>query len=226
MGKKHKKKVRNDRGYSNRIVEQRSTAKRFLIVCEGTATEPKYFYGMIKFINKKLIFIKIKPAGKVTLSLVKEAIKLKKEDGEYDEVWCVFDRDFKAENNNQQNFNAAIKRAYKNDIKLAISNDAFELWYLLHYEYYSSETHRSDLKKMLSEKNRLGEKYEKNCEEMYEKLEDKKETAIKNAKRLWASYDDDSSLTQSAEGELIRKHNQNPSTTVHLLVEELSQYIE
>ncbi|MDY6785829.1 MAG: RloB family protein [Cyanobacteriota bacterium] len=206
------------------MVEQRNLARRFLIVCEGTATEPNYFYGLSKSTDRKKFFIKIVPAGRVTLSLVKEAVKLKEEDEEYDEVWCVFDRDFKAESKNQQNFNAAITLAQKEGIKLAISNDAFELWYLLHFEYYSSATHRSNLRKMLSVKSRLGEKYEKNCEDMYEKLKDGKETAIANAKRLWES--NDIPLSDNSPGELIRKHNQNPSTTVHLLVEELSQYIE
>lgn len=84
---------------------------------------------------------------------------------------------------------------------------------------------KSNLRKMLSAKSRLGEKYEKNCEDMYEKLEDKQKTAIANAKKLWASYDRSPS-PDNALHELIEKHNQNPSTTVHLLVEELSQYLD
>jgi hypothetical protein len=188
------------------------TRKRFLIVCEGEKTEPNYFAGFQNEL-RTIAFLEIIPAGRVSLSLVKEAKKLKDEDGEYkdDEVWCVFDRDFKAENSNQKNFNEAIELAKRNNINLAVSNDAFELWFLLHYEYYCSQTHRNDLITMLSDKKRLGAKYEKNSANMYKKLKEKQPEAIKNAKNLWNQCNGD--------------YNTNPSTTVFQLVVELMQYL-
>jgi hypothetical protein len=194
-------------------VRTKSIDKRILIVCEATRTEPNYSSGFQKELRSKSIkekvFLDIKPAGKVSLSLVEETISLKEEDKEYDQVWCVFDRDFKAENNNQQNFNTAIKLAKKNDINLAISNDAFELWFLLHYEYYQSQTHRSKLSSKLSD--RLDVDYQKNCDYMYEKLKDKQIDAIKNAKKLWHECNED--------------YNINPSTTVFKLVEILNNFL-
>jgi ElaB/YqjD/DUF883 family membrane-anchored ribosome-binding protein len=195
------------RNRQNTVGRRGETRKRFLIVCEGTETEPNYF-ASFKNELKTQAFLKIEPAGMVSLSVVKKAKRLKDEDSEYDEVWCVFDRDFKSENKNQQNFNEAIEFAKRNNINLAVSNDAFELWFLLHYEYYSSETHRSDLKQILSDKKRLGTKYKKNSEDMYEKLKDKQPEAIKNAKKLWNECD--------------RNYNKNPSTTVFQLVEKLN----
>jgi hypothetical protein len=195
------------RNRQNTIGRRGTTLKRFLIVCEGKETEPNYF-SSFKNELKTIAFLQIEGKGMVSLSLVKEAKRLKDDDGEYDEVWCVFDRDFKSENNNQQNFNEAIKYAKRNNINLAASNDAFELWFLLHYEYYSSETHRSNYKKILSHKKRLGTKYEKNSEDMYEKLKDKQSEAIKNATRLW--------------NECNGNYNTNPSTTVFELVEKLN----
>jgi RloB-like protein len=183
------------------------TLKRFLIVCEGKQTEPNYFSGFQNEL-RAIAFLQIEGKGMVSLSLVKEAKKLKDEDGEYEEVWCVFDRDFKSENNNKQNFNEAIKLAQEHKINLAISNDAFELWFLLHYEYYSSTTHRSDLITMLCDKKRLGTKYKKNSQDMYEKLKEKQPDAIRNAKKLWNECDGD--------------YNTNPSTTVFQLVETLN----
>ena len=59
----------------------------------------------------------------------------------------------------------------------------------------------------------LGYDYDKNSDNLYVKLEDKQSQAIKNAKKLLASHD---------------PHNpesDNPATTVHLLVQELNQYI-
>jgi hypothetical protein len=187
------------------------TRKRFLIVCEGEKTEPNYFNGF-KNELRTIAFLKIIPAGKVSLSLVREAKRLKEDDGEYDEVWCVFDRDFKSENNNQQNFNEAIELAKRYKINLAVSNDAFELWFLLHYEYYSSTTHRSNLPTMLCDKKRLGAKYKKNSANMYEKLKEKQPEAIKNAKKLWDQCNDD--------------YNTNLSTTVFQLVEKLKSLLE
>lgn len=220
--------LKNNTMYSPRKVSGRSKEKTFLIVCEGKETEPNYFQGFQEIAHtKRIAFIKIKEGVGVGITVVKTAKQLK-EQGNYadDEVWCVFDRDFKKENNNQQNFNSAIKLAIESKLNLAVSNDAFELWFLLHYEYYQSETHRSDYEKMLSI--RLGEKYEKNSETMYEKLNEKQSDAIKFAKKLWSSHcnlhgiDDPDKLTIE---QRIIIHNINPSTTVYQLVEKLNEVI-
>ncbi|MEO0926273.1 MAG: RloB family protein, partial [Cyanobacteria bacterium J06643_13] len=71
------------------------------MVCEGTETEPNYFEALGRKIKTKVNLV-IKGAGRVSLSLVEEAKRLKDKDGGYevksgdDEVWCVFDRDFKS----------------------------------------------------------------------------------------------------------------------------------
>lgn len=206
----------------------RPPRKTFMIVCEGIETEPNYFEAFQKIgRDTKTATIQIIREGGVSITVVKKAKKLK-DDGSYgeDEVWCVFDRDAKKENNNQQNFNDAIRLAIENKVNLAISNDAFELWYLLHYEYYESETHRSDLKEMLSSKTRLGEKYKKNCDDMYEKLKDKQANAIKYARKLLSNYGIDcNNLDNLTLEERTRIHNQNPSTTVYKLVEKLNEAI-
>lgn len=211
-----------------RKTNYKTPRKTFLIVCEGIETEPNYFEAFQKIgRDTKTATIQIIPASAVGITVVKKAKKLKDE-GSYgeDEVWCVFDRDAKQENNNQQNFNEAIRLAIENKVNLAISNDAFELWYLLHYEYYVSETHRSDLKEMLSSKTRLGEKYEKNCDDMYEKLKDKQANAIKYAKKLLSSYNlDPDNWDNLTLEDKTKVHNKNPSTTVYRLVEKLNEVI-
>ena len=196
-------------------VRTKETVRRILIVCEGEKTEPNYFAGFQKEFRVKgiqnRVYLDIKPAGMVSLSLVKETIKIKEKDGEYYQVWCVFDRDLKKENKNQQNFNAAIKLAKKHQIQLAVSNDAFELWFLLHYEYYSSQTHRSELINKLCHKNRLGKQYQKNSENMYEILKDKQFLAIDNAAKIW--------------NDCNKNYNSNPSITVFQLVETLKDLL-
>lgn len=227
-----KSNLKNNTMYSKRKVSGRAKEKIFLIVCEGKETEPNYFEGFQEIAHtKRIAFIKIKEGVGVGITVVKTAKQLK-EQGNYadDEVWCVFDRDLKKENNNQQNFNEAIKSAIENKLNLAVSNDAFELWFLLHYEFYQSQTHRSDYKTMLSFKTRLGEKYEKNSETMYEKLKDKESNAINFAKKLWSSHCnlyeiDDSDPNNLTVEQRIIIHNINPSTTVYQLVEKLNEVI-
>jgi hypothetical protein len=120
----------------------------------------------------------------------------------------VFDRDsFPAEQ-----FNRALELARQRGIRVAYSNEAFELWYLLHYHYHDVATSRSDYGRMLSE--RLGIPYRKNSREMYELLLNRQPEAIRNAQRLLSFY-----------GPEHNPERDNPSTAVHLLVQELNCYI-
>jgi len=96
-----------------------------LIVCEGKNTEPSYF----KKFKLASAIIKTLGNGKNTLSLVKQAINLKIQNN-YEQVWCVFDKDSFPINN----FNNAIALAEANDLKVAYSNQAFEYWLILHFE--------------------------------------------------------------------------------------------
>ena len=186
------------------------TRKRFFIVCEGEKTEPNYFKKFSVDVDIQLS----KGEGKDTKSLVEKAIKLKNglKSDERNRVWCVFDRDKNDQNpHDAQNFNAAITLAQTNGIKVAYSNDAFELWYLLHFHYYNTAISRQDYQNRLTKL--LGHKYEKNSKTIYEELKDKQQDAIKHAKRLLQEYEPPNPETD------------NPSTTVHLLVEELNRFI-
>ena len=147
-------------------------------------------------------------------SLVEKAIELKSntEYDKNDQFWCVFDRDKNPKNpNDAQNFNAAIEMAKNNGIDVAYSNDAFELWYLLHFNFYKTGISRQDYQNMLTKL--LGHEYQKNSEAIYEELKSKQQDAIKHAKRLLMEY------------ERSNPETDNPSTTVHLLVEELNNFI-
>jgi len=177
----------------------KSTRVRFLIVCEGEKTEPNYFNS---FRVPKCVVIGV---GANTVSLVKKAIELKSKDS-YEQVWCVFDRDsFPV-----QNFNNALALAKKNKIEVAYSNEAFELWYILHFHYHDAATSRDDYKQILSQ--RLGFTYQKNDPTMYDSLSSRQDDAIRNAARLLNFY---VNRTPASD---------NPSTTVHILVQELNNH--
>jgi hypothetical protein len=191
-----------------RKVYIRNPRDKFLIVCEGAKTEPNYFrsFRLTSSCVKDVFGI-----GDNTEELVRRTIEYKKTAGRYgiryDQIWCVFDKDaFPV-----QNFNDAIALANREGIRVAYSNEAFELWYLLHFDYLCTATNRADYITMLTRK--LGTQYQKNSEAMYQKLFDKQANAIKNAKCLLASY-----------SPCVSSQN-NPSTTVHLLVEELNKFL-
>jgi RloB-like protein len=198
------KKQENSRGYSPRKVNTREPRQRFLIVCEGTKTEPNYFRGFR--VPKNVVEIEIKGLGENPSNLVNSAQELSVQE-EYDQIWCVFDRDDWP----PEDFNNAIQNADRKDFKVAYSNEAFDLWYVLHFELLNTAIPRSDYTQKLSK--HLGRKYQKNSETMYDELLSKQSVAIRNATNLLKQY------ASSNPGK------DNPSTTVHLLVQELNKFI-
>jgi hypothetical protein len=103
-----------------------------LIVCEEEKTEPNYFKAF-KVTSANVVVIGL---GTNTVKLVSSTIALKelalKKEITYDQVWCVFDRD----SFSKTDFNNALLLALQNGIEVAYSNEAFEVWYLLHFSYF------------------------------------------------------------------------------------------
>lgn len=203
MGRMSRPRGARARGYSPRKTNTRETIHKFLIVCEGEQTEPNYFK---KFrVPKQVARVDVRGLGANTESLVRRAMILRNED-DYDQVWCVFDRDsFRAES-----FNAALRLAGREAIQVAYSNEAFELWYLLHFHYFNTGMSRVDYAGKLS--GLLGFKYEKNSDAIFDVLWSRQRDAILNAERLLASYPSP------------RPESDNPSSTVHLLVQALRRF--
>lgn len=218
----HRKKTGALKRERNIIREYKNS---ILIICEGKETEPNYFK---KFPTNN---VKVKPIGTGTsnITLIGNAVSIWElyaaEGKYYESLWCVFDRDdFPQEKYNQAfasiaNEERVLNRKYRKKtgrkvkINIAYSNQAFELWYLLHFDYIDTGLHRWQYKDMLSHSQRMNRKYEKNYHNMYSLLEGIQDTAVRNAKRLEASINGQS------------KHNHNPSTTVYKLVEELNTYL-
>lgn len=198
------KKRKNSRGYSPRKVNTREVRQRFLIVCEGAKTEPNYFRSFR--VPKNVAEIHIQGVGENPSKLVERAKNLKVQEN-YDQVWCVFDRDSWT----PEDFNNALEKAKTEKFKVAYSNEAFELWYILHFEFLNTGISRKDYCKKLT--SLLGYKYQKNRETIYDELFEKQPVAILNAENLLKLYNPN-----------IPAKN-NPSTTVHLLVQELNKFI-
>jgi hypothetical protein len=164
-----------------------------------------------------------KGVGRTKLALVKKAKELAKEDN-YDEIWCVFDMDINyADHENQRNdFNSAIKQCQETKkFKVAYSNDCFELWFYLHFNYSDQQNHRQFYYKKLREFWNIN--YEEKgkeldfCKTIYSKLQEvncSQEEAIKRAEKLHQLQNDK------------LPSDQNPITTVYELVRELNKYLK
>ena len=188
----------------------REIKQSFLIVCEGEKTEPDYFKAF------RMTAATVKAVGQAmnTMTLVSKAISIREADQKrkrvYDQCWVVFDKDdFPA-----KDFNQAIQLAEKNGFHVAYSNQAFEYWFLLHYNLYTGAIHRNQYKDMLT---RLtGMPYSKSegyGAVMYNLLLSRQQQAISNAETVFAEI----SHGNPAEEE--------SSTTVQRLVSELNKYL-
>ncbi len=197
----------------------------FLIVCEGTKTEPNYFKSFKKDVRSYVCEADIEGKGESTIKLVTSCIKIREQKEKvgkkYDRVWVVFDRD----SFEPVQFNNAITMAEANGIRAAWSNEAFELWYLLHFDKLENGMSRKDYKAKLEEKinARIAEirkkkkkkpnfKYKKNDPNMYAIIGEygDQEQAIKRAKDLLKIHQG------------TQYHTHNPCTKVYLLIEELN----
>ncbi len=200
---------------------QRPSRQCLLIVCEGLQTEPIYFKSLRQELKLTLVEVEVFGQGGAPISVVEGALKMRQERAQqtklaqkqgqqfntppFDEVWCVFD----VENPNQNpSFNRAISQANSNNIKLAVSNPAFEYWYLLHFKETSKPFgNASELIQILKDKDCLPN-YQKNLN-MFKDLFPYTDIAIERAGRLFASYPD------------IGNDFPNPSTLVYKLVKKL-----
>ena len=189
----------------------RAVKQTFLIVCEGEVTEPEYFNSF------RLTSANVKAIGKGmnTISLVKEAIAIrdieKKRNRNYDQCWVVFDKDDFADSD----FNAAIQMAQANGFHVAYSNQAFEFWFLLHFNLYQGAIHRNRYAEILT--HLLGFKYGKtkgDSVRVFNVIYPRTRMAIDNAKNVLKTFDGGNPAKEES------------STTVHQLVERLLLFTE
>ncbi len=138
-----KKERREAKAAKKRKENNRPDRVRFLIVCEGSKTEPNYFEALIEDNGSSICEVDIEGKGMATVRLVEEAEAIKKKlehqnDTKFDRVWVVFDKD------DFTDFNQAIDLAKQKGFLTAWSNEAFELWYYLHFAYLDTAISRDD----------------------------------------------------------------------------------
>lgn len=210
-----KREHKEAKALKDRKENTRDKRVRFLIVCEGERTEPNYFEALIRDQSSTVRDVSVKGEGCATIALVKRALEIKEETERanamrFDRVWVVFDKD------DFDDFNDAINLAKKHHFKAAWTNEAFELWYYLHFEYLDTAISRRDyiqkLQKVIRKKmDNKSYKYEKKDPNIYNLLQ--KYGSEKLAKRYALR------LRKLHKGNDYA--NQKPRTEVDLLVEEL-----
>jgi len=193
-----------------RKIEITAEHKKIYIFSDGEKTETIYFKAKRDEVNNRLRRkdVVIKGTGYNTLSLV-DFVLNENVDLIFDECWVVFDKD-----DHEEDFDEAIKKAKAKNLNVAYSNECFELWFLLHFIPLVSAISRKDYNRKINENlNKIIKnpslKYKKTFN-IYPYIKEKEKYAIKNAENLLREY----------KGETFFK--QNPSTTVHLLVESLN----
>jgi len=161
--------------------------------------------------------IDVDGTGRNTEDLVRYALKKKQEALiPYGHVWCVFDKDSFSD----QQFNSAIQICESNDLNVAWSNEAIELWFILHFEFLNTGIDRQQyidkLDGYFTHYMINNGKYEKNLSNIFNILIEIGDLskAIKHAKKLDEFYCNDDSPA-----------NRKPATKVYELIEELLEYL-
>ena len=171
---------RKDKKVHPRQLQGLSMRQNIQIFCEG-ATEVGYFSSFKK--KTKAI-----PGGNA-LKIVTEAILRKDRDiRPADQYWIVFDKD----DTPTAEFDRAVKLAQANGFQIAWSNQAFELWLILHFREVSHACHRKKYEEMLRRylpEYTVSDKGEEQGKELFARTWASVKNAIENAKKGHLSFD-------------------------------------
>lgn len=197
--------------------------KKFLIICEGANTEYHYFSSFPVPTN----MVEIKGGKGSKNALVDYAIELQNDPKYADrEIWCVYDFDVKPDERATQihDFNSSIIKAKANNLKVAWSNDCFELWFLLHYNYLDNCITRNEIYEALKSNWNLRSfhntaKTVEFCKDLYDlhggDQSEMQKFAVNNAIKLHRVFENSEDFAQHC-----------PCTTVYQLVKELNKYLK
>ncbi|EKJ5635316.1 RloB domain-containing protein [Campylobacter coli] len=138
MGTDNLHKKRNTRPRDRKI--RKNEYEAILIVCEGEKTEINYLKQLKNFFRLNNITIDIISSKNSNPLQVVKFAKKKNDLFNYNEVYCVFDKDTHANfTKAQEECEKYIKNYIKEDknfkFEAIISNPCFEFWILLHFRY-------------------------------------------------------------------------------------------
>jgi hypothetical protein len=172
-------------GSSRRSHASRPRKTTVLIVCEGKETEPNYFDGLKRDEPTRRHFaITIKRGkGGSRHQIAQFAVERKNDpSADYDQVWCVMDVEGPE---TQEAMQQALSLLNSNSITPAISNPAFEVWMLAHFEKTGSMFLNCDA--VIARLNKHWQQhfstdYDKTDERIYWRIRTFSDQAVQNAK--------------------------------------------
>lgn len=206
----------------NEVKKRKERSETWLFVCEGTKTETNYIESLKEYANsiseESPLKFEIYGVGKNTETLVKTVEDFydfvdkncvtKKIP--YAKTFVVFDKD----SFSSAQFNNAIHIARNKGYIPIWSNECFELWFILHFEYYEVNNGRQAYFDRLSKL--LEEKYDKSSD-IFKKIHSP--TNLKNAvdasKKLNQNF---SSVASEAE--------KVPCTQMFIVIEEINKKLK
>ena len=172
-------------GSSRRRGASRPRKTTILIVCEGKETERNYFDQLKRDEPTRQRFsIKVKRGRSGSRQRIAQfAVDRKNDiDADYDQVWCVMDVEGPETQDATQQ---ALDLLNANSIVTALSNPAFEVWILAHFEktgaaFLTCDAVVTRLNKHWREN--FSADYDKADGRIYERLASATDQAISNAK--------------------------------------------
>lgn len=187
-----------------RSAPTRKYKKTIYIFCNGH-TERLYFSDFRDDLNLSSIQILPRTSEYNRLSLVRQVKHHGIKPAPDTEVWIVFDVDDDPSGQTHE----AVALCNRLGYRAIVSNECFEVWIRLHYDYFDSAIHRRALFDWMSQY--FGCRYEKNKRiPVYSRLKERMPVAVRNAKRLAAAYGEDTPYMR-----------RNPYTNMYEAVEAL-----
>lgn len=198
---------RNKRNTKKKRIEE----KKVLIALEDTKSSRFYFKKLVQDKNLAGDVIFAKHIGTDPNNVVAAIVShLKsKSHHKYEKKWVVIDKDDYSKNQ----INGAIQRARGLGICVAISNEAYELWILLHFQAVTAHTNRVEINRKLNQifTDEFKTSYNKSSHDVYSLIIGRQDQAIHNSRLLVESYIRDNGA--------IDPFLDNPLTTIYQLVE-------
>ena len=188
--------------------------RTMLIVCEGQATERNYFHGLKReaaIVERYAVTVK-RGRGGSRKQIAANAVAQRDATGDkFDETCCVLDVETAED---RASLDAAFSLLQSKGMKSYLSNPAFEVWLLAHFERTASLFSDSDAVVRSLDKHwrkSFASKYEKADANVYSRIKDKTAIALTNAK--W--------VREKHHGQAKSTADCNSSTDVYQLVERL-----
>ena len=209
MAKRTKRRSRKEQSLRRRVAV-RNPKRTFLVFCEGTKTEPDYINALrqepaIRDSASVDIRIDLNASGAVPMTLVNAAAKARvrntQQQGEIDEVWCLFDVEWPR---NHPMLREARALAEVGGVRLAISNPCFELWLALHFQDRTAWLNNDAARRLLREHDKSASKRLDGSHYMPRRAD-----AAQRARALTAKH----------AGDGTEFPNDNPSSGMHLFLE-------